>query len=200
MDRIEKIVYINLDHRTDRRSEIEGELARIGLSGERFSAVLAKPGYIGCLQSHLNVLELAKQSGWKNVLLLEDDFQFIVDRATFEQELTNFFQLEIPYDVLMIGYNLLEKKPLNDTVCRATNVQTTSGYLVHERFYDALIANWKQALPLLIQTDKHWLYSCDQSWKILQPVSEWFCLNRRIGIQRSSFSDIANRVVFYGDC
>jgi hypothetical protein len=200
MDRIEKIVYINLDHRTDRRSEMEEELAAMGLSGERFSAILAKPGWIGCFQSHLKVLELAKQSGWKNVLILEDDFQFIVDKPTFEQELTNFFKLEIPYDILMISYNILGKKPFNDTVCRATDVQTASGYLVHERFYDALIANWRHALPLLIQTGQHWLYSCDQSWKILQPTSEWFCLNRRIGIQRKSYSDLAERVVFYGDC
>jgi len=200
MNKIEKLLYINLDHRTDRRSEIEGELAKMGLSGERFPAILAEPGYIGCLRSHLAVLELAKQSGWTNVLLLEDDFQFIVDRPTLEQELTHFFNLEIPYDILMFGYNILEKKPFNETVCRGINVQTTSGYLVHERFYDALIANFKEALPRLIQTDQHWNYSCDQSWKTLQPVSEWFCLNKRIGIQRSSFSDIAKRVVFYGDC
>jgi glycosyl transferase family 25 len=200
MDKIEKIVYINLDYRTDRRSEIEGELATMGLSGERFSAILEKPGWIGCSRSHLKVLELAKQSGWKNVLILEDDFHFIVDKATFEQELTDFFKLEIPYDVLMLSYNLQEKKPFNDTVCRATNVQTASGYLIHERFYDTLIANWKQALPLLIQTGQHWNYSCDQCWKILQPTSEWFCLNRRIGIQRKGYSDLAERVVDYGDC
>ena len=200
MDKIEKIIYINLDHRTDRRSEIERELATMGLSGERFSAILAKPGYIGCLQSHLKVLELAKQSGWKNVLLLEDDFQFIVDKSTFEQELTSFFNLKLPYDILMISYNDLKPTPLNDVVTKAMDVQTTSGYLIHERFYEILIANWKHALPLLVQTDKHWLYSCDQSWKTLQPGSDWFCLKRRIGIQRSSYSDIANRVVHYGDC
>jgi len=200
MNKIEKLLYINLDHRADRRSQVETELTKMGLSGERFSAILANPGYVGCLQSHLGALELAKQSGWANVLILEDDFQFIVDKSTFEQELNIFFELEIPYDVLMLSYNILEKRPFNDTVSRAINVQTASGYLVHERFYDALIANWKHALNALIMTDQHWNYSCDQSWKTLQPVSEWFCLNTRIGMQRASFSDISKRVVFYGDC
>ena len=198
MNNIEKIVYINLDYRIDRRSEIEQELNTIGLSGERFSAIRTNPGYIGCLQSHLGVLELAKASGWKNVLILEDDFQFIVDRPTFEQEITNFFQLEIPYDVLMISYNILKSAPFNEIVSRAIDVQTASGYLVHERFYDALIANLKDALPLLIQTDHHWLYMNDQYWKCLQPISAWFCLNKRIGIQRSSYSDNSKCIIFHG--
>ena len=200
MDRIAKVLYINLDYRSDRRTQIEGELASVGLSGERFPAIRRQPGYIGCMESHLAALEYAKASGFQNVLLFEDDFQFIVDRSIFNKELTDFFNLEIPYDVLMISYNDLKPTPLNDVITKAIDVQTASGYLVHERFYEILIANWKHALPLLVQTDKHWLYSCDQSWKTLQPGSDWFCLKRRIGVQRSSYSDIANRVVHYGDC
>jgi len=200
MDRIAKVLYINLEYRSDRRTQIEGELASVGLSGERFSAIRRQPGYIGCMESHLAALEYAKASGFQNVLLFEDDFQFIVDRSTFNKELTDFFNLEIPYDVLMISYNDLKPTPLNDVITKAIDVQTASGYLVHERFYDTLIANWKHALPLLVQTDKHWLYSCDQSWKTLQPGADWFCLKRRIGMQRSSYSDIANRIVNYGDC
>ena len=198
MNNIEKIVYINLDYRIDRRSEIEQELKKMDLSGERFSAIRTNPGYIGCLQSHLGVLELAKASGWKNVLILEDDFEFIVNKQTFEQEITDFFKLEIPYDILMISYNILENAHFNEIVSKALNVQTASGYLVHERFYDALIANLKEALPLLIQTDHHWIYMNDQYWKRLQPISAWFCLNKRIGIQRSSYSDNSKCIIFHG--
>ena len=71
MNNIEKIVYINLDHRTDRRTQMEEELTGMDISAERFSAILRKPGCIGCLESHLAVLELAKASGWKNILILE---------------------------------------------------------------------------------------------------------------------------------
>jgi glycosyl transferase family 25 len=58
MKHIEHVFYINLDSRTDRRKEIEEELQRIGISGERFSAILAKPGIVGCNKSHLAVLKL----------------------------------------------------------------------------------------------------------------------------------------------
>ena len=98
-----KIIYINLDKRPDRRSEIEGELSRMGLVGERFPAIETKPGYIGCSQSHRNILLRAIAENWENVLILEDDFQFVIDKKTFEERMVNFFTSKIPYDVLMIS-------------------------------------------------------------------------------------------------
>ena len=47
-------------------------------------------------------------------------------------------------------------------------------------------------------TDHHWLYMNDQYWKCLQPISAWFCLNKRIGIQRSSYSDNSKCIIFHG--
>jgi glycosyl transferase, family 25 len=189
MDLIKHIVYINLDYRTDRRGEVEQELERMGLSGERFSAIRTKPGIIGCTQSHLAVLQMAKSRGWDHVLILEDDFMFIVDKEVVDTQLNAFFDLTIPYDVLMIGYNILKSTPFNDTVCRADDVQTASGYLVHSRFYDSLIQNLSEAASQLIATGQHWIYANDQYWKRIQPESQWFCMNVRIGKQRPSYSD-----------
>jgi len=200
MEHIHKVVYINLDRRTDRRSEIENELLSFGISGERFSAISYNPGIIGCGMSHLAVLEYAKREGWENVLILEDDFMFVVTKETFEQELRAFFDLHIPYDVLMISYNLRNSAPYNETVCRALDIQTTSGYIVHKRFYDTLIQNLKEGLEQLIPTGEHWNFALDQYWKRLQPISEWFCMNLRIGKQRPSFSDLTNAFVAYNDC
>ena len=39
---IDKIIYINLEHRTDRREQIEGELDKFNLSYERFNAIKTK--------------------------------------------------------------------------------------------------------------------------------------------------------------
>ena len=204
MNNIHHIVYINLDHRADRRAEVEGELSRMGLSGERFAAIKEHPGIVGCGKSHLAVLERAKErakeQGWENVLILEDDFQFVVEREVVEAHLKAFFDLKIPYDVLMLSYAIDSKEPYNDIVCRATQAQTASGYLVHSRFYDTLIANLKEAIPLLISTGRHWDYANDQYWKRLQPTSQWFCMNTRIGMQRASYSDISGKFVHYGNC
>jgi GR25 family glycosyltransferase involved in LPS biosynthesis len=75
-DAIQHIVYINLDERTDRRVHVEKQLVRaFPLERiQRFSAIRAAKGAIGCSRSHIAVLELAKANGWPNVLVVEDDF------------------------------------------------------------------------------------------------------------------------------
>jgi GR25 family glycosyltransferase involved in LPS biosynthesis len=58
---IDKIFYINLEKRKDRREEIEKELNTFGLYYERFEAI-ETPGFgiLGCGLSHLSVLKIAK--------------------------------------------------------------------------------------------------------------------------------------------
>ena len=80
-EKIDGIFYINLDHRTDRRAEIEGELSRFDLKFERFPAIAHKIGGVGCGTSHLEVIKLAKKRGYKNVVIFEDDIEFIVDKT-----------------------------------------------------------------------------------------------------------------------
>jgi hypothetical protein len=121
----------------------------------------------------------------------------MIDRETANRHLTAFFDLQIPYDVLMLGYNIQTSEPFNDIVCRATNVQSATAYLVHSRFYDRLIQTFEDTIPLLISTGKHWLYTNDQSWKPLQPVSQWFCMNVRFGKNRPGYSDLAQRFMDY---
>jgi len=194
---IDHIVYINLNKRPDRKKEMEEELTKMGLSGERFAAIEHKQGIIGCGMSHLAILKDAKAKGYKNILVLEDDFQFVVDGATFGKELESFFDLNIPYDVLMVSYNCSMKQPYNTIVSRVTNAQTTSGYIVHERFYDTLIHVWEEGLQKLIETGNEPKYALDIYWKSLQPSSQWFLMNTRIGVQRESYSDIEKRRVNY---
>lgn len=197
MDNIAKTIYINLDRRTDRRAEMEEELAKIELSGERFPAIERKPGALGCGLSHLAILRRAKEEGWPNVLILEDDFTFLINRATFDQELKAVFDPKIPYDVIMLAYGSNYASPFTITLSRVTNAQTTSGYLVHNRFYDTLIHIWSNATTKMEATGDEHTWALDQIWKPLQPKANWFCFNRRIGMQRPGFSDIVGSFVTY---
>ena len=72
---IEKVVYINLEHRKDRKEETEAELLKYFPAEKvvRFDAINQKPGSFGCCKSHIAVLEMAKENKWKNVLIVEDD-------------------------------------------------------------------------------------------------------------------------------
>lgn len=200
---IEHIFYINLAHRTDRRSEIEHELETMGLSqqAERFDAILMKPGPFGCGYSHIAVLKLAKERGYKNVLILEDDFMFVVDKETLETQCKLFFEHVKDYDVCLFGYNTMKSEEcVYPFLQKVLDSQTASGYLVHERFYDTLIDNFETAMKNLKNGYQHWLYSIDQYWKILQKSSSWYQFKTRIGKQRPSYSDISERNVEYNDC
>ena len=88
---IDKIIYINLEHRLDRFIEINAELSNMGLEAERFNAISHSKGIVGCGYSHLEVLKLAKSRGYKNILILEDDFVFLVTKNELEKELSRFF-------------------------------------------------------------------------------------------------------------
>jgi len=197
MEHIQKIIYINLDKRADRREQIEREFARMNLTATRFPAIECTPGNVGCFKSHLAVLKQAREENLENVLIMEDDFKFIVKKQTFERNMADFFNLNIPYDVLMLSYNLAGSEPYNGIVSYARKAYTASGYIVHRRFYDTLINLYEETLPQLIETNRGELYVNDVVWQRLQPQSQWFYFNRRIGKQRPSYSDIELRNVNY---
>jgi hypothetical protein len=198
MEYLKHIVYINLDKRQDRCAHIESELARMNLHGTRLSAIETHPGVLGCCESHLSVLKYARLKGWSQVCILEDDFEFIVDKATLYEKLGAFFGSQTPFDVVMLSYNLNSAEPYNETVGYARDVQSASGYVVHSRFYDTLIANLEWGLENLRATGEHWNYTNDQCWKKLQPHTEWFYFRVRLGKQAAGYSDLAQGYVDYG--
>jgi GR25 family glycosyltransferase involved in LPS biosynthesis len=194
--------YINLDARTDRRQELEGELARIGISGERYPAFKTSPGIIGCGQSHSGVVKEARARGYKNVLVLEDDFLFLVSKEDFWALLDRGLKEAPDYDVIMLGYAINRSQPHSDTLVRVLDAQAGSAYVVNEKFYDTLISTWDAGTQNLIQTGRHWEYACDQIWKTVQPAAAWYAFRTRIGMQRPSLADTGYAPVWaaYKNC
>jgi GR25 family glycosyltransferase involved in LPS biosynthesis len=187
--------YINLNRRTDRRELVEEEFKRIGLEVERFPAVEYTPGAIGCNLSHIEVLKLAKSRGYESVMIFEDDFEFLISKEEWNQQIS---RLPTSYDVVMLSYNLLQSTPHDETFVRVQEVQTTSGYIVQSRFYDTLITRWEEGTRLFKENPEvHWIYILDQYWKALQPSAEWYAFKQRIGQQRAGFSDLAGEFVEY---
>jgi glycosyl transferase family 25 len=199
---IDKIFYINLDSRTDRREHFESHVIPyfkdLELRLERFPAIQNSNGAIGCSLSHLAILKKAKQEGYRYCLILEDDFQFLVSKEVFYEQLHNLFNLvqqkESPLDfkVIMLAYNAINQEPFNDFLDKTTNAQTTAGYIVNSAYYDELITCWEEGYQLFLQTGQHWNYSCDQYWKQLQK-EKWFLFKTRIGRQIAGYSDCGKR-------
>jgi glycosyl transferase, family 25 len=174
--------YINLDSRPDRRALIEAECARLGLDAERFPAIQRSPGGLGCGESHLAVLRLARERGYDRILVLEDDVEFVVDRAELDATIP-----DSGFDVFMIGY-IMVRRDGN----RIVEAQTTGGYIVASHYYDTLIKRWEEGLALYYQhPEQHWNYILDQYWKPLQLIDQWYASPTELCIQRPGYSDLS---------
>jgi len=197
---IDKIFYINLDKRTDRRNEIEQELNKMELPYERFPAVYNKEGNVGCGYSHLSVLKLARNRGYKNVLIFEDDFTFLVSKTELENYLELLFSNIKNFDVCFLSYNCDRFEDIlgHSFVKRVLNSQTASGYIVNENCFSKLIDLYEQTIPLLEQTGRHWIYATDITWKVFQKHNLWICFDKRLGKQKASYSDNARVFTDHG--
>lgn len=194
MNKIHHVFYINLEKRTDRREQIEKEILDYGLNSitERYDAIhTPHSGIVGCGYSHLNVLKIAREREYENVLILEDDFQFTVSKETMENMFSTLYEKYPHFDVCMISYVLQQSVeiPNCDFLKRVLNGQTASGYIVNKHYYNTLIELYDWAIPLLEKTGEHWKYANDQVWKLLQRKNNWVCFTKKMGIQRDGYSD-----------
>jgi glycosyl transferase family 25 len=195
MDKIDWVVYINLDRRTDRREEMEAQLEKVGLRAERFSAIAHSVGIVGCGYSHLAVLKEAREKKCRHVLIMEDDLDFLITREEMDAEMNQLWNHDPPieFDVVKIDYLLQrsEETPY-PFLGRAIESQTASGYVVAGAYLDTLIKLYEESFPLLESTGQHWIYANDQVWKQLQKKDRWFYFKKRFGKQRDGFSDNSN--------
>lgn len=195
MNRVDCVYYINLDKRQDRKAEMETQFANMNIHATRFPAIQDNPPAIGCTKSHLNILRLAMEDNVKNILILEDDFEFDCDRATLDERL-NFFLDNFPkYDVVMLTYGGLEGSPTPlGGIGKIKAAYNSAGYLVSGHYLPRLIANLEGSLDLQKrERGAHWKWAIDQFWKSLQATDEWFFFHPPLGYQRGGYSDIANR-------
>jgi glycosyl transferase family 25 len=184
---VDHVVYINLDRRTDRDTRVREVLAQFANKVIRLSAIERTPGFIGCLESHIAVLNAAKHYKWRNVLVVEDDVEWnefdtaypIVEKLASQ-----------PYNVIHFGPSV----PLiNKETYELYDGQTTSSYLVNGHYIDTLLTCYKEALPNLVQTHNESLYGSDQCWKKLMKQGGWFAPNPALMYQAPGHSDIRNR-------
>lgn len=203
--KIDRIFYINLDHREDRRREIENELRKMDIIShdehnpdnklifERFSAIKHDTiGGVGCGKSHIGVLNLAKERNYSTIIILEDDFMFTVTKEEFHKQLC--YLDGVYMDVCLLSGNLMNynHSGLTPNLYRLFKAQTTSGYFIQCRYNDTLIDCFQSAIENFERTNHHWLYAIDVAWHKLQVIDPWYALKTKIGKQRPSHSDCSN--------
>jgi GR25 family glycosyltransferase involved in LPS biosynthesis len=209
--KIDKIFIINLDYREDRRESAKKQVEQLiqgtNLTYEFF--ITSKPleipndylieppawfkhgnfdeyrrGSYGCMQSHLKVIELAKERGYTSIMILEDDIGF--SNVNLTQVLKNVI---IEVDMLYLSGRDLNGKTekITEHLKLTHGTMTTGGYIVNEK-----------AMNYILKHSKDYKKEIDLFYS--EDVQQKLCccgLHPYIGIQLQSYSDILNRVVKY---
>jgi GR25 family glycosyltransferase involved in LPS biosynthesis len=100
-----KAVLINREDRPERLKESRKELNGYGIFFDIFPAVISSPGWKGCRDSHLAVLEKYKDD--KFVMVFEDDVMFLNDPMHPIAEVAQ--ELHPAWDMLYLGISPTQK-------------------------------------------------------------------------------------------
>jgi len=191
------VIYINLEHRIDRKEHVEEQLLSIGIKvPTRFNAIKLQNGALGCSMSHLKCLQTAKDNKWPQVLICEDDIHFL-NPILFLTQLKSFLRLNKPntWDVVLLaGNNMLpyEKNGMNSI--KVHHCLTTTGYIVQEHYYDTLIQNYKEGIQKLMrEPNNKKMYAIDKYWIKLQETDNWFLITPLSVVQMEDYSDIEGK-------
>lgn len=188
---IDKVIYINLDSRQDRR-DLMKQLFQEGQIPEhkivRFSAIEWNPGWIGCSKSHLGAVQLAKANRWRRVLILEDDVEWYNFRRGY-QKLQQLIKLP-NWDVCLLGgwYCDVEAPRIKASIC-------AHAYIVNSHYYNTLIQNYQEGIEKRLKSESD-MYNIDTYWIKLQMRDNWIGVINPMCTQTESFSDIQKKIEY----
>jgi GR25 family glycosyltransferase involved in LPS biosynthesis len=198
------VYFINLEHRKDRLLHIYEELMKTNINPDkviRIDAIYNKDfGIVGCGKSHCLALEKFIESGKDTCVIFEDDFEFTQPQDVINDLINKVFNNVKDFDVLMLSSNTQSEQPTEHSfITKMIDCQAPSGYAVSKSFAPIFLQNNKESLKIL-EPIGHTVhdYCFDIYMKRLQPNSNWYCLNPKIGKQMASYSDIENKTVDYG--
>ncbi len=205
-ERVDQIYVLNLDARVDRWAAVLRELGRMGAPFQKITRVSAIQdqstddpalnGHIGCLRSHISMMEDALSKHFNHVLILEDDFCFTEDIKVHKADLKNFLERSYDYFVCLVATSKYGRIVARDDLV-ATSLQpctNTAGYLVSRPGMEQVRDVMTEGLQRLIETRESHIYAADRYWAKLQPTGKFLTFRRKLGFQTPSFSTIEQEI------
>ena len=202
---MDKIFIINLIERVDRKKSILNEIDNNNITNyEFFNAIRPsidevnkwnseflkkhveryKIGCLGCLLSHYNVIKLAIERGYNEILILEDDSKF--KRSINElYKIINKFK---KYDMLYLsGSHLGKKTKVSNSIMKVEGTYTTAGYIIKKNVMEYLLKNivgYKKEVDVFYAEEVQTRFNC-------------YCIIPHIIYQSEGYSDIQGKNVKY---
>ncbi|EXU77176.1 glycosyl hydrolase family 25 [Erwinia mallotivora] len=202
---VDKVVYINLNKRSDRNQAMQEELKSAGVPQDkiiRFEAIEERNGGVGCTLSHAAVLEMAQRARWRNVLVLEDDMTFYHDEESCRRLNQFFLNLqETEWDVALLSASYLIIHQVLPEFYSVKHAHLANSYLVKYHYYARLMHNFWQSAAMQKAGVPYGESSLDTHWMALMAVDRWYGVYPCTGYQRPGMSDIErqfmNRIEYF---
>ncbi len=196
----DQILYINLNHRKDRRHQILQELQRLNVDLNKVYCIQGyydlKNGHRGCTISHIKALEYAIEHACKNVLILEDDCLFDKDVQMIHRHIHTFFETVEKWDVFFLGTNIhLFQETQWENIFRVIFSTCAMAYCVNAPYLPKLLNCYYQVLEMMEDIP---FFSqspvLDANWIRLQLVDKWYIGKKTLAYQADTKSDIRNQM------
>ena len=141
-DNINGIICINLINRPERRQKFIDHWKNYPY--QFFTAIPHKNPTRGCFESHIGCIRYAKEQGWKNVLILEDD-------AIIVKDLNNVPKFPDGWDMVYLGglcIHIKDWSQLNNNYVSG-HVFACHAYIVNSKIFDEILEKsetWDKAI------------------------------------------------------
>ena len=212
-DFFDAIFCINLDSRPDRWLECTTVFEEYGIEDkvQRFSAsIMDLPGVsakhlarAGCAHSHFSVAKKAIQEGYNNYLILEDDFQFRLNKDDFRRQLArSISQLPDDWDLFYLGCNLDQSYGIypidnfSDSLLKLNSAHCCHAMSFNQEFMKRFAAEAPDRQSIMNWMDKNQAIDIYLASAVLSRINA-FTADPLLVVQRPSFSNIEGVVYDY---
>jgi glycosyl transferase family 25 len=200
-EEFDKIYCINLDRRPDRWEKVSKTFDELDIKDVvRYSAIDGNTldldsikynknlnrGELGILETHLQLVQEAKDVGYKQIMIMEDDVKFTDEIHKF-----NEYMEAIPkgWDMIYVGGNHIygdEPTVINRKVLKLTNSVAIHCVILNESVFDVILAIAKGRQKQI-----------DNYYADIQKGYDVYSFTPNMALQYEDFSDIQGRNVNY---
>jgi GR25 family glycosyltransferase involved in LPS biosynthesis len=211
-DKFDKIYYLNLDSREDRKSRIEEHFRKLKITAERIPGFTIQPeevsehnkgmeldeynqklasARIGCSLAHLEAIKRAKELNLNNVLIFEDDGFILEENIEVIKEALKELEYLPKWDMLFLGANVLAPiHQISPHIGKLTGAYCAHAYAVNGHFYNKLLEYKFEQFKIFDEYLFNEMRNPNYNIYTILPIS---------AIQYDSYSTIESKEVQYKD-
>jgi len=177
-----RVTCINLKERKDKKIYIRRHAKKKNFDFVFYTAKKHQNPKRGCLESHCNVIEESKRSGYKHILVLEDDVYFVRNPQSMPK-------LPETWDMLYLGGNVKHiLGSLNENWSRVVTWCTHAYYVNLQN--EELVTKILEARTSSLEIDEYYI-------RYIHPNFACYMVKPMMAIQKAGYSDIEGANVNY---